>query len=114
MDIALCFDNFKTRFIQCDRRSIRVNRNLAEFFQTANKLLKTGHDWWWIDALCIDQSKLDERSTHVGLMGEIYSRSQNVGIWLGASMEGAENFRWIHEIFFERAPLQTLSRFHAV
>ena len=37
----------------------------------------------WIDALCIDQSSLDERSQQVAMMGEIYGRCQEVLMWLG-------------------------------
>lgn len=37
----------------------------------------------WIDALCIDQSNLEERSEQVDLMGLIYSKATEVRIWLG-------------------------------
>ena len=37
----------------------------------------------WIDAICIDQSSMDERSQQVGLMGVIYSKARRVVIWLG-------------------------------
>jgi hypothetical protein len=37
----------------------------------------------WVDAICIDQTSLSERSHQVQLMGEIYSRAQRVVVWLG-------------------------------
>ncbi|CAG9950412.1 unnamed protein product [Clonostachys rosea f. rosea IK726] len=37
----------------------------------------------WIDALCIDQSNVDERTVQVGLMGAIYSRAQATFTYLG-------------------------------
>ncbi|RFN55300.1 hypothetical protein FIE12Z_553 [Fusarium flagelliforme] len=37
----------------------------------------------WIDALCIDQSNIKERSHQVNHMGEIYRKSHNVIVWLG-------------------------------
>ncbi|KAM0552636.1 hypothetical protein ACHAPJ_007733 [Fusarium lateritium] len=37
----------------------------------------------WVDALCIDQSNIKERSHQVGHMGEIYGKADNVVIWLG-------------------------------
>lgn len=37
----------------------------------------------WIDALCINQDDLPERSQQVSLMRDIYSRAQSVHIWLG-------------------------------
>ncbi len=37
----------------------------------------------WVDALCINQNDLDERKSHVQLMGQIYAHASKVVIWLG-------------------------------
>jgi hypothetical protein len=37
----------------------------------------------WIDALCIDQMDVDERSHQVQLMGDVYAKADRVVIWLG-------------------------------
>ena len=37
----------------------------------------------WIDALCINQDDLVERSAQVSIMGSIYSNTSKVLIWLG-------------------------------
>src|SRR5690242_5751014 len=37
----------------------------------------------WIDAVCIDQSSLEERSYQVGMMSDIFSRAFNTTVWLG-------------------------------
>ncbi|CAG9988715.1 unnamed protein product, partial [Clonostachys byssicola] len=37
----------------------------------------------WVDAICIDQSNLVERNTHVQKMGEVYEAASRVLIWLG-------------------------------
>ncbi|KAE9369872.1 HET-domain-containing protein [Stipitochalara longipes BDJ] len=37
----------------------------------------------WVDAICIDQSNLSERSKQVGLMKRIYSQASHVLVWLG-------------------------------
>jgi hypothetical protein len=37
----------------------------------------------WIDAICINQKDLDERSQQVSLMRKIFSHASNVVIWLG-------------------------------
>lgn len=37
----------------------------------------------WIDALCIDQKNLEEKSKHVLTMGAIYTDASHVRIWLG-------------------------------
>jgi hypothetical protein len=37
----------------------------------------------WIDALCIDQANMSERSSQVQLMGYVYRNASAVAIWLG-------------------------------
>lgn len=37
----------------------------------------------WTDAICINQADIEERAMQVMRMGEIYSRSQSMYIWLG-------------------------------
>lgn len=37
----------------------------------------------WVDAICINQNDLDEKSEQVPIMGEIYSRATKVYAWLG-------------------------------
>lgn len=39
--------------------------------------------WIWADAICIDQSKLAERSQQVQLMRQIYQSASVVLVWLG-------------------------------
>ncbi|KAF3038698.1 hypothetical protein E8E12_008721 [Didymella heteroderae] len=39
----------------------------------------------WIDALCIDQSNLEEKGHQVAHMGRIYSAAEDVIVWLGVS-----------------------------
>lgn len=42
----------------------------------------------WIDAICINQQSLPERSQEVPRMGEIYNRAQRVVVWLGPEETG--------------------------
>ncbi|CZR65729.1 uncharacterized protein PAC_15629 [Phialocephala subalpina] len=57
---------------------------------TANLVEALTHRPWpdkhcilWIDAICINQEDLDERSEQVKLMAEIYSSASQVHAWLG-------------------------------
>lgn len=43
----------------------------------------SGH-FFWIDAICINQEDLAERSQQVQLMGDLFSSAEEVIIWLGA------------------------------
>jgi hypothetical protein len=44
----------------------------------------------WIDALCIDQSNLEERSRQVKLMRQIYNQAETVISWLGEAGEESD------------------------
>jgi hypothetical protein len=61
-------------------RPHRVRINLYRFLQQARK---KNLGWLWIDALCIDQENLAERTHQVQQMGSIYSQARGVISWLG-------------------------------
>ncbi|KAH7333275.1 heterokaryon incompatibility protein-domain-containing protein [Rhexocercosporidium sp. MPI-PUGE-AT-0058] len=70
-----------TRQIQIKGYSHAVGANLETALQhlrhpSENRVL-------WIDALCIDQENIEERSSQVSKMGSIYSSAKNVILWLG-------------------------------
>lgn len=48
-------------------------------------------DWFWIDALCINQSSNDEKSDQVPRMREIYETSCAGFIWLGDATINADH-----------------------
>ncbi|CAJ2513608.1 Uu.00g017270.m01.CDS01 [Anthostomella pinea] len=49
--------------------------------------------YFWIDAICLNQNDLAEKSQHVPRMNEIYSESIRVVIWLAYNGPSANNFR---------------------
>jgi hypothetical protein len=67
-------------------RSIRCNGNTyvpitANCEAAIRQLRKRGlKRHLWIDAICINQTKINERNHQVGLMGRIYSQAQSVRI----------------------------------
>lgn len=44
---------------------------------------KQGHAIVWLDAICIDQSNIQERGEQVAIMKDVYSRAYRTLIWLG-------------------------------
>lgn len=59
-----------------------VTANLWLFLQRAKTQL-SANTYLWIDALCIDQSKVLERNHQVGMMSSIYKQAGNILLWLG-------------------------------
>jgi hypothetical protein len=44
----------------------------------------------WVDAICINQDDMDERSRQVSIMSEIYSKASQVVVWLGEREEPSD------------------------
>jgi hypothetical protein len=67
--------------IEINGTTFLVRKNLWNFLDRAWK--EDFEGYLWIDALCIDQTKVRERNHQVALMGEIYSHAEGVIVWLG-------------------------------
>jgi hypothetical protein len=44
----------------------------------------------WVDAICIDQSNIEERNHQVKLMDLIYKNAKIVFMWLGEEADGSD------------------------
>jgi len=54
---------------------------------------------FWVDAICIDQTNLREKTAQVSMMDEIYSEAESVCVWLGAgNPETGETFDFLRQI----------------
>lgn len=60
-------DEGATESIVLNKKTVNVRRNLHDFLQEAQRRNFEGS--LWIDALCIDQSKVSERNHQVAIMG---------------------------------------------
>ena len=67
--------------ITVNSKSYLVRHNLWNFLRLARKLKIS--DWLWIDAVCIDQSNIDERNHQVQQMAAIYKGARHVLIYPG-------------------------------
>ncbi|KAG4429711.1 hypothetical protein IFR05_014808 [Cadophora sp. M221] len=66
------------------RKSVTINLGIALKhlrLQDETRLI-------WVDALCINQEDVDERSSQIKLMRDIYTRTWRVVVWLGEDPEG--------------------------
>ncbi|KAI0972402.1 HET-domain-containing protein [Xylaria arbuscula] len=58
-----------------------ITDNLFRALRRLRRPIKT--QVLWVDAVCINQDDIDERSAQVALMEEIYSNASSTAIWLG-------------------------------
>ncbi|KAL9116142.1 MAG: hypothetical protein Q9227_000511 [Pyrenula ochraceoflavens] len=71
-----------------------VRNNLFKLLSAFRKSAETVT--LWVDAVCIDQSSLDEKNHQVQLMGRIFRRARCVNAWLGSM--GGESDRFFEEL----------------
>lgn len=81
----VCGDSTVQKTIWCDDRPFSVTQNAWHALgrlrtQFAPLMI-------WIDAVCIDQDNVAEKSRQISLMGAIYSSAAQVYIWLGEGNE---------------------------
>lgn len=59
----------------------------GELYSALRRLRKEDEDLRiWVDAICINQSDIEERNLHVKMMGEVYGKAQTVRVWLGEAV----------------------------
>jgi hypothetical protein len=83
-------DHTDTVAIQVCGKELSVTRNLFKFLECHRDTFlrnRSTEPLFWIDAICIDQSNIGERSRQVEFMAEVYKKAQNVLIWLGEENE---------------------------
>ena len=76
------------RHISLNGTTFGVTRNLH---RALRQLRSHGYPAVWVDALCIDQSDLEERSLQVNRMRAIYRKAAGVAIWLGREGNGSDH-----------------------
>jgi hypothetical protein len=67
--------------ILIDGQQLSVTANLAEALEYLYN--RDGPRKLWVDAICINQEDIPERSQQVGNMTEIYARARNAVVWIG-------------------------------
>jgi hypothetical protein len=77
-----------SRIILHDDSFLPITSNLESFLRHRRE--KTEPTTLWIDAVCIDQSNLDERESQVSIMGSLYGAAPRLSIWLGPASSDSD------------------------
>lgn len=89
-----------THLIEIDGAPFRVRANLMACLKQLVRLrygdIVRGKFYIWIDAICIDQNDVVEKSFQVQMMASIFASARRVYMWLGyhptINMEGMQDF----------------------
>jgi hypothetical protein len=73
----------RVRFI-IDGQTATIPKTAADAIRNLSKVTSQP---LWIDALCINQQNLQEKSEQVAMMKQVYSKAVSVLIWLGAAQK---------------------------
>lgn len=73
----------ETRAVLVDGTEVHVRKTLHRFLECLTACLPMGSRLVWIDALCINQEDVEERSWQVSLMSDIFGLAENTYAWLG-------------------------------
>ncbi|CVK91807.1 related to heterokaryon incompatibility protein het-6 [Fusarium mangiferae] len=72
-------------FITIDDHHVQIRMNLYDALNNIRK--PTEDQWLWVDAICINQSDVQEKSQQVAMMGEIFTNAVGVISWLGPARD---------------------------
>ena len=91
-----------TRFGWC-----KVSGTLIRFFEQVQESDEDSKAYYWIDAICIDQSNVGERNEQVLRMKEIYEAAEQIVVWLDdapyMSLSNSMLLSTTQPVFLERA-----------
>lgn len=79
----------KVASMQCSDQNMAITASLYELLRRVR--LAKGPRRLWADQICINQTSHREKEHHVGLMGRIHKRAENVLIWLGGDLKNGSN-----------------------
>jgi hypothetical protein len=75
----------ETETVLIDGYAFSVRRNLYDFLRYVRK--NHARKPLWIDAICINQSDIEEKNIQVKMMARIYTSTKEVLVWLGQREE---------------------------
>ncbi|OHE97368.1 hypothetical protein CORC01_07423 [Colletotrichum orchidophilum] len=77
-----------TTAIEIEGALFNVTKNLYAALQQLR--MNAVDSWLWIDALCIEQADLKEKSWQINAMGDIFGGADMVYMWLGPGNENSD------------------------
>ncbi|KAL6831916.1 heterokaryon incompatibility domain-containing protein [Trichoderma camerunense] len=78
----------RPHILYIDEKSLPITANLYEvLLRLRDRMIER---ILWIDAVCIDQTSIEERGEQIQYMAEIYSKANRVIVWLGEAADNSD------------------------
>ncbi|KAG0587416.1 hypothetical protein KC19_2G162600 [Ceratodon purpureus] len=99
--LSYCWGSLaRKRTIILDGKKLRITANLDD----ALRQLGNSYGLLWVDAICINQEDIPERSREVLRMGDIYSRASGVAAWLGVASKTSDRAMDFLQVLATKTP----------
>lgn len=79
------------QYITCENKKISITKNCDIALRQIREIAGQDSPMLWVDAICVDQSNLEERSQQVQIFAHIYSSAERTWIWLGEKTQCTEH-----------------------
>ena len=83
-------DPVLTEQIKINGSLVEVRRNSADALRQGVKFSQSQSPYFWLDALCIDQTSTEEKNAQVARMADIFNKAKHVLICLGGYDDDGE------------------------
>lgn len=92
--LSYCWgSSLRMNSVLVNRRPLATTQNLSSYIEHATRSQSDEPPrYLWIDAICINQADVSERSKQVLKMKRIYEEAESIDIWLGPSDEQTDAF----------------------
>jgi Heterokaryon incompatibility protein (HET) len=78
-------------YIKCEGKKIPITENCDAALRHIRSIAEEQPQALWVDAICIDQSNVDERSLQVQIFHHIYASAERTWVWLGEKTQHTEH-----------------------
>jgi hypothetical protein len=79
--------------VMCNNKPLAITPTALEMLHYLHRYqAKAAWQKIWIDAICINQTDQEEKSTQIPLMRDIYSRAATVIVWMGPATSESDSF----------------------
>ena len=83
-------DAAEQRVVIVDGRTVSIRHNLYNAILRFTRKTGQGSSLFWLDALCISQDDLNEKSRQVAMIGRIFGKARHVLAWIGEQAENSQ------------------------
>lgn len=87
----------------CDNHLIPITRSLAGALRSLRALQRPAdrpalYRWIWVDAVCIDQQNIEEKTQQISILGQIYRQSRRCFYLVGRGVYDNRDGRRLHAV----------------